>query len=387
MTTNLNLLIACREYGLSSETWMRRQSSYFEYIDSDYLCWENNKNDNLDGNELGYPFDDNDGVGLFSRWIKRVKRVPKGNLMAPARTESATIKKLISKGKRPDAILCHYGHVALRMLPIAQDLGIPLIAHFHGNDISSSLRNKYYRYSLKKCLNQFAACVAVGTKQVEILKELGVSDEKIHLIPCGAPPNLFTPKDQYREKPCKFITVSRLVPWKGVDIALNAFTKTWKSIPDVELHIVGDGQSRPMIELLRENSPAKENIFIHGEKNDEQIKQMLRDSDVFVQHSLDYKTGWFEGFGVSITEASLTGLPVVATGSGGIMDQIRHGYNGLLVEQNSVDSTHQAMLELAQSNSKRQELGKNGRNRAVEEFDSKKLAAKLENVIQNAVKS
>ena len=382
MTSKPTVLIACREFGIPSEVWMLRQSSGFKSLDARYLCWEiANKIEPYPVASLGYSFDAQEfGIG---KWLRRLLQLPSGNLFAPNAKEQKTLLDLITREGKPDAILCHYGHVGLRMLPLAKKLNIPIVVHFHGNDISSALRNRYYRWSLQRSLSKFSACVAVGNRQIENLKALGGDPEKIHLIPCGAPSQSFTPKPDYQADVCKFITVSRLVPWKGVDIVLQAFDSVHQHNPNTELHIVGDGNQLNLIKNMRENSPAWESIFVHGVKDQKTIHNMLLESDVFIQHSLDHETGWFEGFGVSITEASLTGLPVVVTASGGIADQIIDGYNGIYVGQRSVSETSAAMKKLADSAQLRQTMGENGRTRALEHYDSSMLAEKLEQLILN----
>jgi len=383
--TKNNILIACREFGLPSEVWMQRQSKAFQRLSSEFICWKNNcKDPSFSVTDLDKDFDSQENDRL--RWLGRLVRAPSGNLLSATASEAKTIIESC-RSHRPEAILCHYGQVALRMLPIAERLKIPLIAHFHGNDISSSLNNKYYRWSLRQSLKKFAACVAVGSRQIEILRSLGAPDAHVHLIPCGAPAQLFTVKQNYNSDKCRFITVSRLVPWKGVDIVLQAFCELYRENPNIELHIIGIGQLMEKLRSIRESEPAKNAIFIHGAMDEKSIHRMLLESDVFIQHSLDYPTGWFEGFGVSITEASLTGLPVIVTPSGGISDQIINGYNGLYVEQSSVLSTKNAMSKLAKSLELRKELGNNGRVHAEKKFDSNQLAHKLEDLILDKIKS
>jgi hypothetical protein len=74
---------------------------------------------------------------------------------------------------RPDVILCHFGHVALRLIGVATSKRIPLVAHFHGMDLSSMLEQWVYRSSLRRYHPLFAASVIVGAHQFEAMRSLG----------------------------------------------------------------------------------------------------------------------------------------------------------------------------------------------------------------------
>lgn len=122
-----------------------------------------------------------------------------------------------------------------------------------------------------------------------------------------------------------------------------------------------------------------------GSVSPEEVRKQLRSADLFVQHSLVGGNGWVEGFGVSISEASACELAVVATRTGGIPDQVLHGETGLLVEPGSVEQTAGAVGRLLDDPSLRQGMGRAGRQRMVEHYDSDDMAERLSNVLQAAV--
>ena len=153
---------------------------------------------------------------------------------------------------RPQVMLCHFGSAALRLLPVAEKLGIPLVAHFHGQDVSSSLRNRWYRWSIIPALSRFAAVVVVGSHQRQWMLRHGVPEERVHLIPCGVPTEQFRPAGAQRtDGVVQFVAVSRLVAWKGVDYTLRAFAAVHAAVPQARLAIVGDGPDRRALEGWR----------------------------------------------------------------------------------------------------------------------------------------
>ena len=167
----------------------------------------------------------------------------------------------------------------------------------------------------------------------------------------------------------RFLAVSRLMPQKGLLASLQAFERVRRELPGCRFDIVGDGPQRALLARAVVERGLSACVTLHGRVPPEEHLRLLRSADVFVQHSLRLQ-GWLEGFGVSITEASACGVPVVSTRSGGIGDQITDGENGLLVEPGDVDGMARAMLRLARDPELRRRFGAAGRERAAKCFDA-----------------
>jgi glycosyltransferase involved in cell wall biosynthesis len=282
--------------------------------------------------------------------------------------------------------LAHFGDTALRLLPVAHELNIPLVAHFHGYDLSSSLRNRWYRWSLKASLSRFTSAIVVGTRQHDVLQGYGLPANNIHIIPCGVPTDTFVPRHiSRRTNRINFICVSRLVECKGVRESIAAFGIVCHHLHNVHLTVVGDGPERASLELLVKNLRLSSQICFRGALSSDQVRLLLRDSDVFLQHSLVGQDGSIEGFGVSVAEAAASGIPVVATRCGGILDQVVHGETGLLVEPRDIEGMSLAMLRLAVDRELRARLGLAARQRAVALYDTATQVAKLEQVLLAAI--
>ena len=142
-------------------------------------------------------------------------------------------------------MLCQFGFTALRLLPVARRVGIPIVVHFHGVDISSSLRNRWYLSSLRRSLPSFDSLVVVGRYQREWLLAEGVPPEKVSLIPCGVPVGDFSGGDRAPGATCRFLAVGRLVPKKAPLEVVRAFAHCRRTVPEVRLAMVGQGPSRP----------------------------------------------------------------------------------------------------------------------------------------------
>ena len=124
--------------------------------------------------------------------------------------------------------------------------------------------------------------------------------------------------------------VGRLAEIKGVTYLLEAM----KSI-DALLVIVGDGPLRADLEA--QAIAIKDKVVFLGAKTHEELKTLYASADIFVAPSVTAKDGGQEGLGLVILEALASGLPVVASRSGGIVQLIKDGINGFLCDEKNVE--------------------------------------------------
>jgi glycosyltransferase involved in cell wall biosynthesis len=383
----MRIFVAAPTLGINSEVWILRQMDGLVSMGHDVsaLCWRRegfSPQEQTDcpvfvlPNRLKGPM----GAAL---WLDRAKNAVGRNFQRGSKDEEANLTKLLGEQK-PDVILCHFGYVALRLLPIAKRLGIRVVTHFHGLDLSSMLTGRWYRWSLQSHVNSFAQNIVVGSHQARLLRSYGVPEDRLNLIPCGVPTGQFEPKPRPRRSHVRFIQVSRIVAWKGIEQGLRAFAAVHAKLPDTRLTFVGDGDQREVMTALAKSLGLEQVVDFTGPLPPSRVVEELQQSDVFIHHSLTHHTGWCEGFGVSLAEAAAMELPVIATNSGGIPDQVLDGQTGLLVEERDVEAMSRAMLNLAESADRRESLGKAGRERMIEHFDAAGQIAKLESALRHA---
>ena len=387
----LKIIFACNTMGNISEVWMWRQIIGFNTITPSLLTWNYNNKEifPLEDKEVyelkefdSKPFDSN------HRWLHRLRCLPQFNFYASIGKEKKQIVNYIAKHKAK-CIVAQFGQSGLRLLPIAKLLNIPLIVHFHGLDLSSSLNNPWYRWSLKHNLQYFTHNIVVGSHQEKILISFGVPKDKISLIPCGVPTEEFTAptiRKSDNDK-IKFIAISRLVEKKGIEYTLKAFASIHKKLDNIEFDIYGDGPLRKQLEEMTNTLKINHIVSFKGEVSPDRISKILQSYDIFLQHSITAKNGDQEGFGVSIAEASATGLPVICSNATGIRDQVIDEKTGFLIPEKDATSMAEKMLLLARDQELRITIGKAGRKRMKEHYDSRKQISKLENVIINTIES
>ncbi len=143
------------------------------------------------------------------------------------------------------------------------------------------------------------------------------------------------------------ITTSRLVPKNAVDILIMAL----KYVPQsIELVIIGDGPDRAMLEGLAKSESVAERVHFLGHKDLSDIPRYLAISDVFIRASRS------EGLGTSFIEAMAAGVPVIATGVGGIADFLKDRETGILCKVNDPKDLAEKIVLLLENNDLRMHI-------------------------------
>lgn len=163
-------------------------------------------------------------------------------------------------------------------------------------------------------------------------------------------------------------TVGWLLPIKGPMILLEAMKDVWKGFPDVDLIFVGKGELEGQLRAEAHRIGGGGRVKFLGWRSD--IPEIMQLLDIFVLPSLN------EGMGRVVVEAMAAGIPVVASGVGGILDLVKHRQNGLLVEPGNANDLTFAIKELLGDKELRYEMGLKGRSRA-RNFSVEKMLEKI----------
>jgi glycosyltransferase involved in cell wall biosynthesis len=142
--------------------------------------------------------------------------------------------------------------------------------------------------------------------------------------------------------PLRLITVSRLVPLKGLDVLLKAIQLLTERNLEVEWWCVGEGPARSALEQLAAKLGQTQRVkFLGNIPNGPELYRLYREADIFVLPSLT------EGISQSLLEALANSLPVVASEVGGIPSVLTNKVNGLLVAPGDHFALAKAILKLA----------------------------------------
>jgi phosphatidyl-myo-inositol dimannoside synthase len=177
------------------------------------------------------------------------------------------------------------------------------------------------------------------------------------------------------------LSVSRLVPRKGMDVLIGAAARLMRDRPDVTLAIAGAGRDRPRLERLaaRVGVPVR---FL-GRVPDDDLPALYGAADVFAMLCRNRWAGLEqEGFGIVFLEAAACGVPQVAGDSGGAAEAVEDGETGVVVRRpDDVDEVTEALARLLDDPGPRAAMGRAARERAVGTLSYDVLAEKLGKVL------
>jgi glycosyltransferase involved in cell wall biosynthesis len=213
----------------------------------------------------------------------------------------------------PDVVHAHFGSEYLRA--IMKAAGVKrVVAHFHdhGFEIERSASAPH--------ATMFADVAVATSYSVAKMVRGGVVPQIIH--PCIVPMRS-EPPPQPESRPPVIGSVSRLAPVKGYRFLVQAMPVVLKRVPQARLEIAGDGPELPVLKSEVARLGLDRSVTFLGWQDD--LDPPFARWRVFAAPSL------MEGFGTSILEAAMRGLPIVASDVGGIPELVEHGVTGLLV--------------------------------------------------------
>lgn len=270
----------------------------------------------------------------------------------------------------------------------------PVVTVLHGLDIT--YRNLVYQLLwVKGFLRLLSGALAVSRHTKETAIAHGLREEKIRVVPNGVEDPI-EPSIPYRREDLALylkeniddkkilVTIGRMVRRKGVAWFAE---RVLPKLPDNVLYVVaGSGSEKEKRNILdsaaRANTSQK--LRLLGSVPDE-IKIMLhRTSDLFIQPNI-LVPGDREGFGIAVIEASLAGLPVVASQLEGLKDAVIDKETGFFAEPGNPESFVAAILPLLENTIARNTFSEKARTVTRERFHwdsvSKTFATELESFL------
>jgi glycosyltransferase involved in cell wall biosynthesis len=307
--------------------------------------------------DIENPIEERNGYKVKRIWMA-VPRSFLGYAVFPVRfiLSLFALKKFIKEYK-PDVINIHFLDDISIYASFAIALSYKVVINIHGNDIQVFAKKPFYASFIKPLLNS-ADKVIVNSKYMlnDLLSFNGASVDKSVVIPNGL--NL---KDFTHIKPKKHLDqdyiffVGRLVNKKGVDILIKAFAKA--NISDLKLLIEGKGEELSDIKKLIKDLKQESNITLtEGLLNYEQKISAMKGSLFGVIPSR------IEPFGIVALEYMASGVPVIVSKTGGLLDLIEDHKTGLFFENENVDQLAELIKKLYEDSNLRKKISENQMN-------------------------
>lgn len=243
----------------------------------------------------------------------------------------------------------------------------------------SHAKSRYKRWSIGrwysfvkmqgKVASKMPRIVVVSQNSIDdIHKDMGVSRDRMRLVPVGVDPDLFRPLDNVKRTPGRLITTASAdVALKGLSYLLEAMAKL-RTERDLTLTIIGKPKPGKSMRLIEELGLKEHIEFVSGVP-DERIVELYAEAEMAVVPSL------YEGFSLPAIEAMCTGTPLVAT-DGGALPEVTgiDGETTLRCPAGDSDALAAAIARGLDSKELRDKIGAAGRQRVIERWTWRRCA-------------
>jgi glycosyltransferase involved in cell wall biosynthesis len=297
---------------------------------------------------------------------------------------------LILKKENPDVIHCHMIQANIIGLFAGKLAGIKKRFYTRHH---SDFHQRYFPKGvlLDKFSNSMATSIIAPSGAVKevLIKLENVSEKKIYIVHHGFKLDSFNyvPKDRICLLKTKYHVnghrpvigvISRFTELKGIQYIIPAFVKLLKIYPGALLLLFNaKGDYEKEIKAQLAGLPEDSYRVIVFE---EDLQAIYRLFDVFIQASIDRT---IESFGLTYIEALASGVPSIFTLAGIAPDIIVDGKNALVVPFKNSEAIFEAMLQILQNDSLKNNLQRAGHDTVTNKFEMRQMIDQLEELYEN----
>lgn len=280
--------------------------------------------------------------------------------------------------------------------PLAGRLDAPWGVIVHGAEVTIPAAAPGGQLLVRRLLRTSQLVIAAGSYPARAAERAAGRPLPVVEIPPGVDTDRYLPLDAAQRKQVRarfgvspdaplIVSVSRLVPRKGMATLIEAASELAGRHPDLEVLIAGEGRDHARLQQLVDVTGAP--VRLLGRVHAEELPGLLGAADVFAMLCHNRWGGLEqEGFGIVFLEAAACGVPQVAGASGGAVDAVVHDLTGLVVDEprnvaNAVESLD-ALLSDPQRGAR---MGDAARQRARADFNHDTLAQRLRSAIDHTM--
>ena len=271
-------------------------------------------------------------------------------------------------------------------------LDVPYGVVLHGAEVTVPARLPVAATVLRRTLAGADVVISASRYASSEARRLCPDMAPDHYVPPGVDVDRFVPLSGERRQAARrrlgvgdgevlILSVSRLVPRKGMDRLIEAVGRLAPGRPGIRLFIAGAGRDGGRLARLvrRTGAPAR----LLGRVAEGELADLYGTADLF---AMLCRRRWFgleqEGFGIVFLEAAAAGVAQVAGDSGGAAEAVSDGTTGLVVaDPDEPEAVAGALAALLDDPERRSRLGADARRRAEEQFSYDHLARRLAAVL------
>jgi phosphatidylinositol alpha-1,6-mannosyltransferase len=280
--------------------------------------------------------------------------------------------------------------------PLVGRLNAPWGVIVHGAEVTIPAATPGGQLLIRRLLRTSQLVIAAGSYPAQTAQRAAGRPLPVVEIPPGVDTERFVPLDASRRAEVRrrfdvapdaplVVSVSRLVPRKGMAVLVEAAAELSRRFPDLEVIIAGEGRDHTRLQQLVATTGAP--VRLVGRVPADDLPGLLGAADVFAMLCHNRWGGLEqEGFGIVFLEAAACGVPQVAGASGGAADAVVHDHSGLVVDEpRKVAAAVDALDTLLGDAQRRVQMGEAARRRAEVSFNYDTLAHRLATAIASAV--
>lgn len=275
---------------------------------------------------------------------------------------------------------------------IGPSLELPYDVVVHGAEVTVPGRIPGSRQALGWVLRNARQVIAAGGYPAAEAEHAAGRSLDVHVVPPGVDVERFRPLTHrersearrqfgFSENDVVVVAVSRLVPRKGFDTAIEAFARVRNRYENATLVIAGSGRDRERLEKVAREQRVP--VTFLGRVSDTDLVRLYGCADMSVMLCRNRWGGLEqEGFGIVFLEAAACGIPQIAGASGGAAEAVEDGVTGLVCSHPRNPEQAAGLIEsLIVDADRRREMGLAARARAVKEFSYDVLAERLGKIL------
>lgn len=216
------------------------------------------------------------------------------------------LKKIIREYGKPDMIHIHFPIITLTdaIVDFLISLKCKIVITEHYSRVQNKELTSQQINLLRKVTLYTDEFLCVNSILPKSIKELTGIDRNFIVVP-NVVSSSFTLSENINDNKFRFISIGRLVKEKNFDLLIEAFSKKFKNISNVELLIVGGGEEYNNLKKLISSHNMKSKIKLTGFLTRQKTAELIGNCNAFVTPS------HFETFGVPVIEAMSCGKPVI----------------------------------------------------------------------------
>lgn len=276
-------------------------------------------------------------------------------------------------------------------------LGAPFAVVLHGAEVTVPGRLPVTRQLLGHVLRHSVHVIAAGGYPAEEAARAAGRTRMppVTIVPPGIDADRFRPLAVAERRECRsrlglaedalvVMSVSRLVPRKGMDVLVDAAARLAPRFPGMAVMISGEGRDRERLEkrIAAFGAPVR----LLGQVPNDGLPALYGCADIFAMLCRNRWGGLEqEGFGIVFLEAAACGVPQVAGASGGAAEAVIEGETGFVVARpGRPDGVTEALERLLEDAALRARMGRAARHRVTAELSYDGLADRLSTALATA---